>query len=152
MKKILHSLFLFLSLLIASFYFSACKKDGNKVSITLHDKPLSVIQKYTKGSWKLQNEKGGFCGNCIFYPTDSTFNLYLNLSSERIKLRNKHFQTLDTIIVWTIHVFNNSTYAFTFIDSTGIPFTFAADGIYNDTLVLYQPTPDGMSFYYTKSN
>ncbi len=135
------------------FCIEQCKKDSGHLNISLHDKPLSVIQEYTQGSWKLQNEKGGFCGNCIFYPTDTTFNLYMNLSSERIKLKNEYFQTLDTTIVWTsINVFGDSTYALNFSDSMGIPYTFAADGIYNDTLVLYQPGPDGIAFYYTKSN
>lgn len=152
MRKIIFGI-LFISLL--SFN---CKKNNDGLNndglnISLHDTSLSVIQKYIQGNWKLQYEEGGICGNCTFYPTDKTFNLNMALTPERIKLRNANFETLDTTITWSyVNIFGDSTYALNFRDSAGIPFTFAADGIYNDTLLLYQPGPDGMSFYYIKSN
>lgn len=130
-----------------------CKKNSDSLNITLHDKSLSVIQKYTQGNWKLQYEKGGICGNCTFYPADTTFNLYMALTPERIELRDAYSQTLDTTITWTyVNIFGDSSNALNFSDASGIPYTFAPDGIYNDTLVLYQPGPDGISFYYIKSN
>lgn len=147
MKKIIFGI-LFISLAAIN-----CKKNNNGLNIILHDKSLSVIQKYIQGDWKLQYEKGGFCGNCNFYPTDITFNLYMALTPERIKLRNAYFQTLDTTITWPfVNIFGDSSYALNFRDSSGIPYTFAPNGIYNYTLVLYQPGPDGISFYYIKSN
>lgn len=150
MKKAITAIYIIIGLTFI-LCIEQCKKDTAHLNISLHDQPLSVIKAYTQGSWQLRNEKGGFCGNCIFYPTDSTFNLYMNLDSERIVLRNKYFQTLDTTIVWSyINVFGDSAYALNFNDAAGIPYTFVADGIYNDTLVLYQPGPDGISFYYTK--
>ena len=152
MKKIILGI-LFISLL--SFN---CKKNNDDLkndglNISLHDTSLSVIQKYIQGNWKLKYEKGGICGDCTFYPTNKTFNLNMSLTPERIKLRNANFETLDTTITWSyVNKSGDSTYALSFRDAAGIPFTFAADGIYNDTLLLYQPGPDGMSFYYIKSN
>ena len=146
---------LFCIVILCVGLINSCKKDTAPKNITLHDQPLSVIQEYIQGNWKLQNTKGGFCGTCIFYPTDSTYNFYLNLNTLRIKFRNAHFKTLDTTINWLYVpdiVLGDSTYTLNFSDSSGIPFTFAANRIYNDTLVLYQPNPDGQSFYYIKSN
>ena len=130
-----------------------CNKDSEPLNINLHDQPLSVIQSYTQGSWKLQYQKSGYCGGCIIYAHSNTFNLYMDLDSERVIFKSQDEVTIDTPITWTyLNVFYDSTYVFNFSDPQGIPYSFGAQGIYNDTLMLYQPTPDGTVFYYTKLN
>lgn len=130
-----------------------CSKDSEPLNINLHDQSLSVIQSYTQGSWKLQYQRSGYCGGCIIYAHNNTFNLYMDLDSERVKFRSQDEVTIDTPITWTyVNLFYDSTYVFNFSDPQGIPYSFGAQGIYNDTLLLYQPSPDGTTFYYTKSN
>ena len=46
-------------LLLAFTSFIGCKKDNQPITITLWDKPLSVIQSYIAGNWKLQYSYGG---------------------------------------------------------------------------------------------
>lgn len=140
----------FCLLLIVCLCFSNCKKKNDHINITLYNKPLSIIQSYIQGKWKLEYEDGGFCG-CVS-PKDSFF-LYATLNPNRIILKNAMTVTTDTTINWKyISFFGESTYVMNFYSPSGVPFNFAAKGIFNDTLVLYQPGPDGMSFYYTKLN
>lgn len=144
----------FTSLLIISFAVFSCKKNADKkLNISLHDKSLSVIQSYIQGSWKLHHELGGYCGSCIYYPKDSSFNLYLTLTPERIIFRNAARSTIDTAIVWKhVNIFGDSTFIMNFHDKNGVPIVLGAREVVNDTLALYQPGPDGMYFYYTKTN
>jgi hypothetical protein len=138
MKKI-HSLLLFLCLFTSSLYFLACKKDGNKVNITLHDKPLSTIRSYIQGNWKLSYAKGGFCGTCV-YPAKN--NEYMTLSTKRIVFGNDSTGVvLDTEIIWKREqgIFYDSTYLLTYYYPAGygpFPIAYIVDGVYNDTLKL----------------
>lgn len=150
MKKIFFNA-KFYFLLITCLCFSNCKKSNNQKNITLNNKPLSVIQSYIKGKWQLEYETGGFCG-CVSTPKDSFF-LYTILSPNKIIFKNSEEITIDTTINWEyINFFGESTYVMNFFSPSGVPFNFAAKGIFNDTLILYQPGPDGESFYYTKLN
>lgn len=141
------------SLLLLSLAVIACKKNSERLNISLHDKPLAVIQSYVQGSWKLHHEEGGFCGPCIFYPKDSTFNLYLTLTPERIILRNAARVTVDTTTNWVYaNISGDKTFIMNFRDRSGAPIVLGAREIVNDTLVIYQPGPDGLYFYYVKTN
>lgn len=141
-------------LLLVSIAAFSCKKSAdNKFNISLHDKSLDVIQSYIQGSWKLHHEMGGICGSCIYYPKDSTSYLYASLTPQRILFRNTARLTLDTTIVWThVNIFGDSTFIMKFFDKNGAPIILGAREVVNDTLVLYQPGPDGQYFYYTKTN
>lgn len=150
MKKIFFNA-KFCFLLITCLCFSNCEKSNNQINITLSNKSLSVIQSYIQGEWKLEYETGGFCA-CSSQSKDSFF-LYATLSPTRIILKNAVAITTDTTINWKyVNFFGDSTYVMNFFSPSGVPFNFAAKGIFNDTLVLYQPGPDGTSFYYTKLN
>jgi hypothetical protein len=157
MKKICH-VFWALLLIAMSSYFVQCKKNigaksinTDSSNITLYDKPLSVIQSFIQGSWKLQYIKGGFVANFVYYPTDSTFNLYSTLGPTRIVFKNAARVTLDTTIAWVyIPYRGDSSYAMAFHDYGGVPYTLGAFEMVADTLVLYQPADDGQYFYYTK--
>ena len=141
-------------LLLITFGLNSCKKHSiDKLNISLHDKPLSFIQSHIKGNWKLHHESGGFCGSCVFFPNDSSFNLFISLTPEKIIARNAARTTVDTTIVWSnVNIFGDSTFIMNFHDKNGYPFILGAREIINDTLALYQPGPDGLYFYYTKTN
>jgi hypothetical protein len=157
MKKIYH-VFLALLFIAMSSYFLQCKKSTgarpvitDSSNITLYDKPLSVIQSFTQGSWKLQYIKGGFVANFVYYPTDSTFNLYSILGPTRIIFKNAARVTLDTTITWIYIPYRvDSSYVIAFHDYGGVPYTLGALKMVDDTLVLFQPADDGQYFYYTK--
>ncbi len=155
MKQIIHPLFLFLCLISSQLYFSACKKDSNKVNITLHDKPLPTIQSYIKGNWKLSYTKGGYCGTCV-WPAKN--NQYMILSANRIVFGNDSAGiVLDTTIKWerAKGVFYDMTFLLTYYYPAGYgsyPIAYIVDGIYNDTLKLIDNASDPFYYYYTKLN
>lgn len=141
--------FFFLAVMLCCFI--QCKKGHIPLNIVLYDKPLGVIQSYIQGSWKLEYEKGGICG-CIFPAKDSFF-LYAILKPERIIFKNAFSVTVDTTINWIYHnATSDSTWVMNWYDRSGIPYNFGAREIRNDTLVLYQPGPDGVYFYYSQWN
>jgi hypothetical protein len=150
MKKPTQSLLLFLCLLIALFYFSGCKKDGNRVNITLHNKPLSTIQSYIKGKWKLEYEKGGICWNCTNYID----NFYWTFGSNN-KVQQTYNDTLitETSIVWKWDKPANTdyTYIMNFSDKRGYPYFYNVYEIKNDTLILTDAGYDPVAYYFTKS-
>lgn len=140
-------------LLIIIFCMVTCKKTNEPLNIILYNKTLSTIQSSIQGKWRLQYTKGGFCSTCIFPPTDSSFLLNIILAPERVSFGNSVRQTLDTTITWLrTSGIPDSTFVMHFFDKNGIPFNIGAYKIYNDTLILYQPFPDGQSFYFNKSN
>ncbi|HEY4789613.1 MAG TPA: hypothetical protein VIH57_26365, partial [Bacteroidales bacterium] len=59
---------------------TGCTKEDQSMTITLHDKPLPVIQSYIKGKWKLQYVYGGPVAQKII----DTHNSYLILSPDHI--------------------------------------------------------------------
>ena len=69
MKKSLYPSFVIAPILIL-FFFAQCKKEYTPsvpLTITLYNKPLSTIQSYIKGLWKLHYGKGGIAANNIQY-------------------------------------------------------------------------------------
>ncbi len=128
-----------------------CKKNNDGINITLHDKPLSVIQSYIQGNWKLQYEKGGICGSCTNYVN----NFYWHFSSNN-KIQQIYNDTLitDTLINWKWDKPANtdSTYIMNFSDKVGYPYFYVVYEITNDTLVLTDAGYDPVSYFLTKSN
>ena len=146
--------FFIVSILVSFlFCFTQCKKDKNPLNITLYDKPLGEIQSYTQGKWKLQYEKGGFCGSC-YYP--STQNSYMILAPNRIVIGNDSLGVIvDTSIVWKKEPWGtNFTYLLSYYYSPGyaFPYYYFINEIKNDTLVLSDYASDPVYRYYTKFN
>lgn len=150
MKQVLKIVYIFLGLMIL-ISIVQCKKNSEQLNISLHDKPLSVIQSYVQGNWKLQYEKGGFCATCTNYIN----NFYWNFTKDN-KIQQTYNNTLitDTIINWEWSKPANvdSTYIINFSDKRGIPYFYVAYEIKNDTLVLMDAGNDPVSYYLTKSN
>lgn len=150
MKKFIQSLLIILCLPTASFYFSGCKKDRSKVNITLHDKPLSTIQAYIQGNWKLQYEKGGVCWNCTNYISSFYWTFGLNNIVRQI-----YTDTLitETTIIWKWDkpANSDSTYIMNFFDKRGYPYFYNVYEIKNDTLILTDAGYDPVAYYLTKS-
>jgi hypothetical protein len=152
MKKKL-SLFNIVSSLTFLFYFTQCKKDKSPLNITLYNKPLNTIQTYTKGKWRLQYEKGGFCGTCI-YP--AKYNAYIILTPAKIVIGNDSLGVIvDTIVIWKKEPWGtNFTYLLSYRYSSGyaFPYYYFINEIKNDTLLLSDYASDPVYHYYTKFN
>ena len=69
-------------ILLFSSMGAGCEKDSEQLlhNITLYDKPLSVIQKYITGKWKLQYAFGGLWAHKVI----NTDNSYMILSPNHI--------------------------------------------------------------------
>lgn len=142
--------------LLLSLMGAGCEKDEKSdkqsITITLHDKPLTVIQLYIKGKWKLQYSYGGL----ITKKNIDTHNSYLTLSPDHITVENDAFgAVVDTNIVWVRDKagFNDSTYLLSYTRS-GYPSPeyYIVDQIKQDTLILIDyNVSDGFYYYYTKN-
>lgn len=123
------------------------------MNITLHDKPLSTIQTYIEGKWKLNYTKGGLCGTCVWPVHNSPYTIF---SANKIVFGNDSSGViLDTTIIWkkAKGIFYDSTYLLTYYYPAGYgPFSIAyiVDGIYSDTLKLIDDASDPLYYYYTK--
>lgn len=137
-----------LPLFLSLFCFLQCKKEKVPLNISLYDKPLTTIQSYIQGKWRLHYIEGGICA-CT-YQLD-TANISLSIAPRRITFFKNNAIDLDTTLTWS---FSNyaSTYLMSWYDQRGYPYNRGANRIQNDTLVLYDPGPDGFSYYYTKIN
>lgn len=119
----------------------------------MHDKPLSTIQSYIHGKWKLSYAKGGYCGSCV-WPAKN--NEYMILSTKRIVFGNDSANVvLDTTINWkrAKGIFYDYTYLLTYYYPAGygsFPIEYIVDRIYNDTLKLIDNASDPFYYYYTK--
>ena len=144
MKRIIKigMFFLFISSMGAG-----CKKDNEGLlhNITLSDKPLSVIQKYITGKWRLKYAFGGLWAHKVI----NTNNSYMILSPNHITKGNDSGIIVDTTLVWvkTDIGTNDFTYLFSYPPSS---ISYIVDQIENDTLVITQYLSDGFTFYYTK--
>lgn len=143
-------------LLIVLFSFAQCKKEDVPLhvplNITLYDKPLSTIQYYITGKWKVEYAKGGFCGTCIYLPRN---NQYMQVNPDRIIFGNDSTGiVVDTAVIWerTKDIFGDSTYLLTYSYPPAyvFPITYVVDKIYNDTLVLIENHYDYITTYFTK--
>ena len=137
-------IFLFLSLSTLQLFFPACKKDGSKVNITLHDKSLSTIQSNIAGKWDLKYIYGGFSPR-----TYKQNNFFWTFTSDN-KLIVSHNDTIaaETSITWVREhgLFigpNDLTYIMT-------PLNYVAVGIFNDTLVIHDNSYEAMYYHLIK--
>ena len=143
---------LIISVLILLSCFTQCKNDNEELlhDIVLYNQPLSTIQKYIQGKWKLQYSYGGL----IIHKYIDTQNSYMVLSSNHITMGNDYTGVVvDSPIIWekTNIDSNNSTYLLGFSWS-GNSYTEyrIVDEIKNDTLIIRYYGSDGYDYYYTK--
>jgi hypothetical protein len=139
------SIILFLGLIGAG-----CKKEDEgeqqNVNITLYNQPLSVIQKYITGNWKLQYSFGGLAA----HKTINTDNYYMILSPDHIiEGSDSEGVYLDDPINWikTKVGTDEFTYLLSYPSSS---ISYIIVEIKNDTLVIRDNLDDGFSYYYTK--
>ncbi len=141
---------LFLLLVCVVWLGAGCEKDPESEpllhDITLSDKPLSVIQKYITGDWKLQYQIGGIAGGKYLDESNS----YMILSPNHItKGDDSKGVFVDEDIDWikTEIGTNEFTYLMSYPPS---PISYIVIGIKTDTLVIRDYLSDGFTYYYTK--
>lgn len=136
--------------LLLTLMCAGCKKDEQSVTITLHDQPLSVIQSYIEGKWKLQYSFGGLIASKYIDKNNS----YMILRPEHIIIGNdSKGVVVDTNIVWirTDIGTNDTTYLLSYsLTDTSTPEYYIVNQIKNDTLIIREYVNDGYSYYYTK--
>lgn len=142
--------------LMMLFCFAQCKKEHTPISITLYDKPLSTIQSYIQGNWKLQYEKGGICSRCTNYFNNVNYFWQFN-SGNKIKQTYNDTVFTDTRITWIkdvgVYVNGDSTFIMNFYDKRGYPSNYVVDDIFNDTLILHDAySVDAVFYHFTKFN
>lgn len=145
MKPILKILFLS-GLMILTY---SCKKETKTqqhVTITLYDKPLSVIQQYVTGNWKLQYAVGGIAGAKYI----DTIHSYWDLTPNHIIAGNDISGVyVDTTIIWTPKIiYNEKTYLLSY---PSYPSYYIVVQIKHDTLIIRDYVDDGYSYYFTKN-
>ena len=147
---------LLLSGLIAITTYS-CRKEKTVITpqynsnITLYNKPLNVIRANIMWKWKLEYEKGGICGTCIYRNFQ---NFIWEFTSDN-KLIQTYNDTLfmDSDIDWSLIKYSDvSIYVANVHDLDGVPWDYKVKGIYNDTLILSDYTSDPISYYFTRLN
>jgi len=150
MKTILKILFLSCLMILAY----SCKKETKTqqhVTITLYDKPLSVIQQYVTGNWKLQYEVGGIAGAKYV----DTIHSYWDLTPNHIIAGNDISGIyVDTTIIWikAENLFKNTPYTYLLSYSlSGFFHVYIINGIKNDTLIITDYEGDGFTYYFTKN-
>jgi hypothetical protein len=140
------------SALLMAILLMYCKKSSEHLNITLHDKPLSVIQSYIQGQWELRYMKGGIATQTI----QQTNYFWQFGSKDRLTETDQGTITADTTITWKrdlgLFIGTDSTYLMNFFDKQGVPWVYVVDGIYNDTLLLHDNAVDGYFYHFTKSN
>ena len=130
-----------------------CKKDNNNgpLTITLYDKPLSTIQSYIQGNWKLHYGKGGIVSTMIQYYNNTFWNF---TSGNKIKASYNGVITTDTTIRWyqDVGTYTNgaTTFILSFSDKQGVPWNYVVEQIYNDTLILHDNSSDAVFYHFTK--
>uniref|UniRef100_UPI003217ED84 hypothetical protein n=1 Tax=uncultured Draconibacterium sp. TaxID=1573823 RepID=UPI003217ED84 len=121
-------------------------------NITLYDKPLSVIQQYITGDWKLQYQIGGIAGSKYIDESNS----YMNLTQNHIIVGNDLYEVvIDTSIVWKRELIREDEYSYLMgYPNPGwqSPTYFIINQIKNDTLIIIDyNVSDGFTYYYTRN-
>lgn len=130
-----------------------CKKSADKINIQLYDQPLSIIQKYITGRWKLEYTEGGGLNNRLPDVSDT----YMTLDSSHITIKNKNGYFVDTTITWQKVAYGSATtytYLMKYSDRNyPVPFVYAVQRIQDDMLVLRDRfTSEDSYLYFSKSN
>ena len=144
-------------LLAICFFFMQCKKnpEGLRVteglSVTLYDKSVPQIKSYIGGKWKVNFATGGIANQGQkFSNTDIEFRFQ---TIDSIFYIQKSLVLANSPITWTkIRDFIgrvDSNYISEFMLRGGGYYGFGFERIKNDTLLIYDPGPDGYTYYLT---
>lgn len=149
MKKVL---FFALAVIIIAATVSSCDKIHSiptPHNIDLSTKPLPEVKAILNGKWQLHYMQGGFCGTCQ-YQRHNEFYTFSNASSH-IKWTIDKTVWADTTITWFKQEWiNKQINVMEFFAMDQYMHHLSPDRIFNDTLVMYEPGYDGMSYYFTK--
>jgi hypothetical protein len=139
-----------LLLLILTILLSQCRKEPG-LNVTLYDKTVPEIKSYIAGKWKVNFATGG-----IANQGQKFYNTYIEF---RFKTTDSMFYFKDNIvlvnspIVWRkvrdIFRRTDSTYIAEYTYGTGGTLGYGIERIKNDTLLIYDPGPDGFTYYLT---
>lgn len=154
MKNIILSITI---LFLFAFCFIQCKKDDEPTNIEFYNKPTNTIEHYIKGKWRVQLQKGGFCGTCIInlYP----YHIYYEFGDNyKIKTSTQNIIKIDTSYKWVTDKSDYLRHIIEFYEPHATP-PFAMHlepvSIKDDTLIISNPnvtSPDNSLFYLTKEN
>ena len=140
-----------LVLTLATFLISGCNKGHSFPSpsyIDLNEKPLPEVKAVLRGKWQLHYMKGGFCGTCQFNRFDEYYEFGAN---DHIKWTISKEVMSDTTITWIKQEWQEKEVnVMEFYATDDNMHHLSPDRITKDTLVLYEPGPDGMNYYLTK--
>jgi len=118
-------------------------------NIDLSTKPLPEIKIVLNGKWQLHYMQGGLCGTCQ-YQRHNEFYTFSDASSH-INWTIDKTVWADTNITWFKQEWiNKQINVMEFFANDQIMHHLSPDRIYNDTLIMYEPGYDGMSYYFTK--
>jgi len=137
-----------LSLFLAIVLFTiGCKKDKPVKNGTLYDKPLGVIKHSIQGHWQLHYMYGGYSGS---FREDFN-NSFITFNGDHILWTVNDTVWVNSNIDWVydISISSQKTYLMQFGNAQN-SFDWLVDGIYNDTLVLYDNFTDSYSYHLTK--
>ena len=111
-------------------------------NVKLRDKPLSVIQHYITGDWKLQYAVGGLSAQTFI----DTANTYMTLSSTHILIGNDSGVLINSSIKW---VKKYDTYVLDYSYPEGVHYPYIIESIKNDSLIITEDAGDGFTYFYT---
>jgi len=118
-------------------------------NIDLSTKPLNEVKAILNGKWQLHYMQGGFCGTCQ-YKRNNEFYTFSDASSHINWIIDKTVWA-DTSITWFQQEWiNKQINVMEFFANDQYMHHLSPDRIKNDTLVMYEPGYDGMSYYFTK--
>jgi hypothetical protein len=145
--------FVLFSVSITIICLLGCKKESRTEklrSMTLWDKPLSVIQSYSTGNWKLQYAYGGFA----VHKWVATNNSYMILTPKHITIGNDSTGVVvDSEITWVRTDIGTNEFSY-LLSYTRPDYPWPEYNIVyqikNDTLVIRQYVSDALTYYYTK--
>lgn len=146
------NILIIISALMLLICFTQCKNDNEELlhNIVLYNQPLSTIQKYITGKWKLEYTYGGIS----VHKYISTHNSYMILNPNHIIIGNDSTGiAVNSSITWvkTDIGSNNFTYLLSYSWSGyQWPEHEIISQIKNDTLVIRDYVSDGYDYYYTK--
>ncbi len=146
----------YLFFILAVILFAVTINSCNKVhtiptphNIDLGTKPLLEVKAILNGKWQLHYMQGGICGYCQY----DRYNEFYTFSdgSNHIKWTIEKSIWADTSINWIKQEWiNKQINVMEFIAKDQYVHHLSPDRIQNDTLVMYEPGYDGMSYYFTK--
>lgn len=140
--------------LIISFVALSCKKPAikrNTINIILKHKSLSTIKGAIQGRWQLHYAYGGYSGHTRVNYANRTIEFK---GDDHIKEIYQSKIIVDTVIKWErikdYFFEGDSIFILSFNDLRGYPYSWGVEGIYNDTLLLFDYAADGMGYHLTR--